>query len=189
MSDSVTEDLKVNSVMRDRKIYVIEEIDRDSMFKVAYYLDRLEEIDKGRKDGKKPDIEIVIDSYGGSIYNVLSVISKIESLIEKGYNIITTVTSVAMSAGSLLSLCGSQRRALRYSRIMFHSVAGGSGGKHQELDDDLEEINSIWQLVKQIITSKTLITDEQLEDIKYRKHDWFMWSDEALKLNVIDEII
>lgn len=189
MADQVTEELKINSVLRDRKIYVAEEIDRDSMFKAVYYLDRLEALDKKRNDKKKPNIEIVIDSYGGSVYNALSLISKMESLIEKGYNIITTVTSVAMSAGSLISLCGSERRALKYSRLMFHSVAGGSGGKHQELDDDLEEISAIWKLVKEIITSKTLITDEQLEDIKYRKHDWYMWSEEALKLKVIDKIL
>lgn len=189
MADNITEDLKINSVLRDRKIYIIEEIDRDSMFKAGYYLDRMEALDKKREDGKKPDIEIIIDSHGGAIYNALSLISKMESLIEKGYNIITTITSTAMSAGSLISICGSERQALRYSRIMFHSVAGGSGGLHQEILDDADEIEAIWKLVKKIITDKTLITEEQLEDIKYRKHDWFMWADEALELKVIDKIL
>ena len=76
--DKVVEDMKLSSALRDRRIFINETIDGDSMFKACYLLDRLVSIDK--QTNTKEDIEIVIDSYGGYIYHGLSLISKLESL-------------------------------------------------------------------------------------------------------------
>jgi len=39
--DKVIEEIKLNSFLRDRKVYINEEVDRDSMFKAVYFLDRI----------------------------------------------------------------------------------------------------------------------------------------------------
>jgi ATP-dependent Clp protease protease subunit len=59
----------------------------------------------------------------------------------------------------------------------------------QDMEESVEETKALWVRLKEIIIKYTNITDEQLEDIKSRKFDWFMWSEEALKLGVIDQII
>lgn len=186
--DRFAEEMKINSAMRDRRIFICEEVDRESMFKACYLLDRLVELDK-QSDGIKRDLEIVIDSYGGSVYSGLSLISKVESLKDAGYKIITTVNSVAMSMGFMFLLCGSERRALRHARIMCHQPSSGTWGTLQEQQEDIEETNMLWIRMKELIIKYTHITDEQLEDIKSRKYDWFMWSEQALELGVIDKII
>ena len=63
-------------------------------------------------------------------------------------------------------------------------------------DEFIPEINDInewfkrdWIKTKKIIIEKTKITDEQLEDMKARKLDWFMESNEALELGVATKII
>lgn len=186
--DRFIDEMKMNSALRDRRIFISEEVDRESMFKACYLLDRLVEIDKN--DKKKHDIEIVIDSYGGACYHGLALISKIESLREKGYKIITTVNSVAMSMGFMILLCGSVRRGLKHSRIMCHQPSSSIWyASLQEMEEDVQETSAIWERMKELIIKYTNITYEQLEDIKSRKFDWFMWSEEALKLGVIDQII
>jgi ATP-dependent Clp protease protease subunit len=185
--DRFAEEMKINSALRDRRIFISEEVDRESMFKACYLLDRLEELDK--RDEVKKDIEIIIDSYGGYIYHGLALISKILSLRDKGYKIITTVNSVAMSMGFMILLVGSERRGLRHSRIMCHQPNSGTWGTLQEMEESLEETTVLWNRMKELIIKHTDITDAQLEDIKLRKYDWFMWSEEALKLGVIDKII
>lgn len=187
MQDRIIQEMTINSPIRDRRIYLNDEIDRESIFKVIYWLDRLEMLDL--KTGKKNDIEIIIDSYGGSVYHTLSLISKIESLIAKGYNIITTVHSVAMSGGFFTLICGSERRALRHSRIMAHGISSGCFGSHQSMEEDMEETQSLWIRLKDITKSKTKISDEKLEELKKFKYDWFMWAETALELGVIDKII
>ena len=62
-SDRTIDEMRINSAFR-RKIYLCEEIDRESIFKVIYYLDRLKELDA--KSGTKEPIEIVLDTYGGN---------------------------------------------------------------------------------------------------------------------------
>ncbi|WP_025912054.1 ClpP family protease [Priestia flexa] len=185
--DRILEEMKVNAALRDRRIFINEEIDRESMFKACYLLDRLVELDK--KSATKESIEFVIDSYGGHIYHGLSLISKMESLRKQGYEIITTVNSVAMSMAFMILLCGSKRCGLEHSRIMCHQPSSGTWGTLQEMEESLEETVELWNRMKELIIKYTKITDEQLEDIKTRKYDWFMWSNEALKLGVIDEII
>jgi ATP-dependent Clp protease protease subunit len=185
--DRFAEEMKINSALRDRRIFISEEVDRESMFKACYLLDRLEELDK--RDEVKKDIEIIIDSYGGYIYHGLALISKILSLRDKGYKIITTVNSVAMSMGFMILLVGSERRGLKHSRVMCHQPNSGTWGTLQEMEESLEETTVLWNRMKELIIKHTDITDAQLEDIKLRKYDWFMWPEEALKLGVIDTII
>lgn len=185
--DRFLDEMKMNAAMRDRRIFVNEEINENSMFKACYLLDRLVQLDK--VEGTKKDIEIILDSYGGYIYHGLALISKIESLREKGYKIITTVNSVAMSMGFMILLCGSERRGLKHSRIMCHQPSSASWGSLQDMEESVEETQALWTRMKELIIKYTHITDSQLEDIKSRKFDWFMWSDEALKLGVIDKII
>jgi ATP-dependent Clp protease, protease subunit len=185
--DRFLEEMKINSALRDRRIFISEEVDRESMFKACYLLDRLVELDE--RDGNKKDIEIIIDSYGGYIYHGLALISKIESLREVGYKIITTVNSVAMSMGFMILLVGSERRGLKHSRIMCHQPSSASWGTLQDMEESVEETVELWKRMKELIIKYTNITNEQLEDIKSRKYDWFMWSEDAVKLGVIDSII
>lgn len=186
--DRFLEDMKINSALRDRRIFINEDVSGDSMFKACYLLDRLVEIDKSSGEGK-PDIEIVSDTFGGSCYAGLSLISKMESLKEQGYKIITTSNSVSMSMGFMILICGSERRALRHSRIMCHQPSSATWGSLQDQEESVEETLAIWNRMKELIIKYTNITDGQLEDIKSRKYDWFMWSEEAIKLGVIDNII
>lgn len=185
--DRFLEEMKMNAAMRDRRIFISDEVDRESMFKACYLLDRLEELDKS--SGEKKAIEIIIDSYGGYIYHGLALISKILSMREKGYKIITTVNSVAMSMGFMILLCGSERRGLKHSRIMCHQPSSASWGTLQDMEESVEETLSLWNRLKDLIIRYTNITEEQLEDIKSRKYDWFMWSEKAKELGVIDTIL
>jgi ATP-dependent Clp protease protease subunit len=72
---------------------------------------------------------------------------------------------------------------------MCHQPSSASWGTLQDMEEGVEETLSLWNRLKDLIIKYTNITDEQLEDIKSRKFDWFMWSEEALKLGVIDQII
>lgn len=186
-TDKVIEDMKLSSALRDRRIFINDNIDSDSMFKACYLLDRIISIDS--QSDTKDDIEIIIDSYGGYIYHGLSLISKIESLKEDGYRIITTINSVAMSMGFMIAICSSHRRALRHSRIMCHQPSSACWNSLQDMEEGVEETQKLWIRMKELIIKYTKITNEQLEDIKTRKYDWYLWSEEALELGIIDKII
>lgn len=187
--DRTIDEMIINSALRDRRIFLNAEVDRDSIFKVMYFMDRIKTLDEQSNDEELKPIEIIIDSYGGFIYHGLALISKIEQFKSLGYKIITTVHSVAMSMGFMILIVGSERRSLKYSRILCHQPSSSTWGTLQDMEDDVEETKELWNKMKEIIINYTKITDKQLEDIKIRKHDWSMWAEEALELGVVDAII
>jgi ATP-dependent Clp protease protease subunit len=182
----IIEEMKISAAVRDRRIYISDDINSNSMFKTMYLINRIIDVDK-RSNSKEP-IEIIVDSFGGFIYQGLALVGLIEKLKDEGYKIITTVQSIAMSMGFILLIVGSERRALRHARIMCHQPNSATWGTLQEQEESVEETNQLWIRLKNIIKKYTKITDSELEDIKSRKYDWFMWADVALEKGVIDYI-
>ena len=190
--DRTIEEIKINNVLRNRTIYLNDEINSDAMFKFCYYLSRIEEIDikNGISKDKLEPIYIVGTSYGGSIYDGLAGISKLEYLIEqKGYKIITTIQGYAMSMCQAIMIVATERRAYNHSRIMIHQPSSGTYGKLKDMEEDIEETLQLWIKMKEIIKKYSNMTESQLEEIKKSKEDKFMWSQEALELGIIDIIL
>ena len=72
---------------------------------------------------------------------------------------------------------------------MCHQISTGGYGTIQDLKEGQEESERLWKVFKQIIIKNTKITDEQLENIRTRKFDWYMDAETAFELGVIDEIV
>ena len=185
--DRIIEEIKINNVLRNRRIYFNEEVTSDSMFKFCYFLDRIVESDKNKKD--KLPIHIFYTSYGGSVYDGLMGVGKLESLMGQGYKIISTTQGYGMSMGQLLPMIATERRATKHSRIMIHQPSSGTWGKLKDMEEDVEETLELWNEMKRLITKYSKVTDEYLEEIKKSKTDKFMWETEALNLGMIDKII
>lgn len=187
VQESLAMEMRLSSALKRRKIYLSDEVNRESIFEVLYFLDRIQQIDE--KLGTKEPIEIVCESYGGTIYHGLSLISRILELRDLGYHIISTVPSVGMSMGFMIPIVASERRIYRYATLMCHQPSSATWGKLQDQQEDVEETLRLWNILKEIICKYTKITDEQLEDIKTRKYDWYITPHQALELGCVDKII
>ena len=185
--DPVIKEMEVNYVLKQRVIPLYDEVTRESVFKCLYWIDKLVALDKIK--GTKESIEIQIDSYGGYVYHGLSLISRIKSLIAEGYEVIGICAGVAMSMGSAILMACSTRKMYKYGTILIHQVSSGVMGEVQTLKEELEESQRLWRLLQDLIIQDTKITQVQLDDITTRKFDWILNSEQALALNVIDQIL
>ena len=70
-----------------------------------------------------------------------------------------------------------------------NSVGGGAFGKSKDMEEELVEMLRLQKQVEEITLEQTGITAKKLERIYKAKKDWYMNSNEAIKLKVIDEII
>jgi len=135
----------------------------------------------------KPDpIKIYIDSYGGAVYQcfgLLSVIERSETPIH------TIVTGCAMSCGFLLLISGHKRFAHKMSTPLYHQVSTGFFGKVQDMKEKVEEAKRLQEQIEEYTKEKTKIGKKKLKKILENKIDWYMTSEEALELGVIDEIL
>jgi ATP-dependent Clp protease protease subunit len=185
--DNIVEEMKVTSATRHRTIYMSETVTDDSCFKLNYYLDRIARIDK--IEGKKEPITIVVSSFGGSLYDALSVISRIERMIEDGYEIVSIIDGYSMSAGSAISQVCSKRYARRYSTILYHQLSSYTAGTLAEMSVQHKENERLWELMKEITKKHTKMTDEYLDNIFNANKDVYLTPQQALELGVIDEIL
>jgi ATP-dependent Clp protease protease subunit len=131
-------------------------------------------------------IQVYIDSYGGYVYQCFGLLSVME---RSQTPIHTIVTGCAMSAGFMILISGHKRFAHKLSTPLYHQVSSGAVGTVKEMEEKLEESKRLQKQLEDIVKEKTDITKKRLREIFDTKKDWYMTSEEALELNVVDEIL
>lgn len=185
--DNVYNEMLVQSVLKDRKIWFNTEVDEVSCTKAIYYLEKLEKIDIINK--KKDKIVLIMNSPGGLCYQGLMLISKIESMVKSGYEIETITGGMSASMSFLIGLCGSYRKAYKYSTFLCHQPSGGNIGSALQIKRLSDELDRLWLISKEIIQCHTSMSDELLNKIYETDNDLIIDSKMALELNIVDEII
>jgi ATP-dependent Clp protease protease subunit len=94
-----------------------------------------------------------------------------------------------MSAGFMILICGHKRFAHKLSTPLYHQVSSGAIGTAKEIEEKVVEIKRLQNQLESVVKEKTNISKKKLKDIFNTQKDWYMTADEALELNVIDEIL
>ena len=136
-------------------------------------------------DAKK-DIQIYVNSPGGSVYAGLGIYDTIQYIQP---DVATICTGMAASMGAVLLCAGAEgkRTALKHSRVMIHQPLGGAQGQASDMEITLKEIQ---KLKKELYT---IIADHSKQD--YDKvwadsdRDYWMTSTEAKEYGMIDEVL
>lgn len=131
-------------------------------------------------------IKIYIDSYGGYVYQCFGLLSVME---RSQTPIHTIVTGCAMSCGFMMLICGHKRFAHKLSTPLYHQVSSGAWGTVKELEESVQESKRLQKTLESIVKDKTDISKKKLREILETKKDWYMTAEEALELNVVDEIL
>lgn len=137
-------------------------------------------------DFKRKPIKLILNSYGGSIYDGLGIVSVIE---QSKTPIHTYVYGYAMSMGFIIGAIGHKRFASKHATFMYHQMSSGVDGSLEDIKQSMEQKYKMEIIIDEILLSKTKIRRSELDDVKKLKQDWFLSSDEALKLGVFDELI
>lgn len=131
-------------------------------------------------------IKIYVDSYGGYVYQCLGLLSIIKT---SKVPVHTYVTGCAMSCGFLIAIAGHYRYGYQKSTFLYHQVSSGTFGKAKDMEEDIIETLRLQKMIEDHTIECTKITAKKLERVYKGKRDWYIESDEALKLKVIDEVI
>ena len=139
----------------------------------------------GLKYERKP-IKIMIDSYGGYVYQCMGLLGIMEKSVTPVH---TYATGAAMSCGFMILISGHKRFAYRHATPMYHQVSTGFWGKTQDMEESYKETKRLQQKFENITLESTKISKTKLKDILKTKQDWYMDAKEALSHGVIDKII
>jgi len=132
-------------------------------------------------------IEVIFNSGGGSVIDGFELFDFLVDLGNNGHEVITGCTGMAASMAGILVQAGTQRWMSRESWYMIHRAAFGAMGKTFDIEDTVEWIKRIEARILQIFVGRSNIPLNTLKR-KWERKDWWIDSDEALELGLVDEI-
>jgi ATP-dependent Clp protease protease subunit len=171
-----------NILLESRRIFFFDAVDNNSAYEAIRKIWYLELTNPG-----KP-IVFIINSPGGSVDSGFAVWDQAKMISSP---IITLVSGLAASMGSVLSLCAApgKRYATPYARIMIHqpSISGQIMGQATDLDIQAKEIIKTKNLLTDLYVEKTGKPREEIS--KALDRDTWMSAKEALDFGLLDKII
>lgn len=132
-------------------------------------------------------IPVVIDSYGGQVYSLMSMMATIRS---STLPVATIAEGKAMSCGAVLLSCGAP--GMRFmdpdATVMIHDVASGQWGKNEEVKASAAETDRLNKKIFQIMARNCGKPDDYfLKEIHDRGHaDWFLEANECKEIGLVD---
>jgi ATP-dependent Clp endopeptidase proteolytic subunit ClpP len=135
------------------------------------------------------DIEIVFTSPGGSVIDGFVLFDFVRGLSAAGHNITVGVLGMAASMAGILLQMGDHRWVGKEGWVMIHRAAFGAQGKTFEIEDEVEWVRRVEARILNIFVTRSggLLTAAKIKRNWDRK-DWWLTSDEALSLGVVDEV-
>ena len=134
-------------------------------------------------------IPIVIDSYGGQVYSLMSMISEIKN---SDIPVATIVESKAMSCGAVLFTFGEEghRYMAPDATVMIHDVSSGGKGKIEELKADVKEADRLDEKIFKMMAQNCGKKDDYFKKKVFnKKHaDWYLDADECKKNNICNHV-
>lgn len=188
IAPNIIEERQLNAVsmdvfsrlMMDRIIFLGVPIYDDVANIVQAQLLFLESVDSQK------DIQIYINSPGGSIYAGLGIYDTMQYI---GPSIATICTGIAASMAAVLLCAGEpkKRSALTHSRIMIHQPMGGTSGQASDIEIEAREIAKMKKELYEIIANHSNQPFDKVWSDSDR--DYWMTSQEAKDYGMIDEIL
>jgi ATP-dependent Clp protease protease subunit len=137
----------------------------------------------------EPGVPIIvyIDSYGGSLDSLNSMLETIEQIASP---IVTVCMGKAMSCGAVLLAAGDHRFCGRSSRVMIHQATGGDYGPIESLQKNVDECKRMNETFMAFLAKRCDKSLDQLKKIikDNDSRDLYLNADECKKFGIVDFI-
>ena len=134
-------------------------------------------------------IPVVIDSYGGQVYSLMSMVAAIKAA---ELPVATIVEGKAMSCGAVLFSFGEE--GLRFmdpdATVMIHDVSSMDFGKVEELKASAAEADRLNEKIYTMMARNCGKKDDYfMKIVDKKKHaDWFLDAEEAKRHNLANQL-
>ncbi len=139
--------------------------------------------------GSTGDIVLIIDSPGGDVAAMFSIIDLLNSVPNK---VITINMGMAGSCASNLFVLGDKRYMTKHAKFFFHSpafLANEALLNLKALKDDIKTLEDICAHFENSLTSRTSIPKDLIKEGIATSDGIVLNSDECIKYKVTDEIL
>jgi ATP-dependent Clp protease protease subunit len=167
-------------LLNDRVVFLGGQVDEESANLIVAQLVHLE------SDDPDKDIQLYINSPGGSIYAGLAIYDTMQFIRP---DVQTICYGIAMSMGSLLLAGGApgKRSALPNSRILIHQPSGGFEGQSTDIEIHAREVLALRARIDEIYAKHS---GQELQRVHAdMERDRFFTGAEAVAYGLVDRVI
>jgi len=139
-----------------------------------------------QNEDPKKDIQIYINSPGGSVYDGMAIYDTIKH-IKNDVSTVGIGLQASMGAFLLSSGTKGKRFLLPHAKVMIHQPSSGTRGKVSDMEIDLKESLKVRELLNEILAKNTGQKLSKVE--KDVDRDYWMTADEAVAYGIVDKVI
>ena len=166
------------------RVYWLEgEVCEDTLELVKVIM-RCNKEDEGLSPENRRPVRIFIDTCGGDVQVMWSLINAIKISKTPVY---TIVLCDALSAGAHILASGHKRFAMPGATILIHSGGVGYRGTVEQVESAKKYYDVLSKRVNDMLISEIKITQKDLK--RKGAADWYISPEEALELGIIDAIV
>ena len=133
------------------------------------------------------DIEIIFNSPGGSVIDGMALYDYFQTLRRAGHKLTTVTYGMAASMAGILLQAGDVRVIGAESYVLIHEISTMAIGKIGDLEDVVEFCKKIQKRVIDIFATRSNKPASYFEK-HWRRKDWWLSSDECVKIGIVDEV-
>ena len=138
----------------------------------------------------QPVVPVIIDSYGGQVYSLMSMISDIQ---HSKIPVATIVQGKAMSCGAILFSFGAEGKRFMDpdATLMIHDVSSMSWGKVEEVKVSAEETDRLNKKIYHMMAENCGQHEEYFLEIVHEKGhaDWFLDAKECKEHKLANHLL
>lgn len=137
---------------------------------------------------EKLDIKIYINSEGGGVTDGFILYDFIRILVANEHKITTIALGMAASMAGVILQAGSTRVMGEQAILLIHEADFNVGGNMGQVEDVVTLIKKLQSQILEIFSKRSgKITVEAITE-KWTRKNWWLTSDEALTLGIVDEV-
>lgn len=169
------------------RIITLGEVTDESACEVIGLIHEINREDGNKDVDKREVIKLIINSFGGSVYEGMGIIDTIETSLTP---IHTYIYGNAMSMAFAIATCGHYRYAGKRATFMYHELSWSTNQEKLKFhEQEVRESKRIWAEYDNIIVENTKIPLKILQKTVKEQREWYMTAAEALELGIIDEVL
>ncbi len=129
-------------------------------------------------------VNLYIQSYGGKVLETFGMVDFIRGL---DVPVTSVINGYSASSATLISVSCHKRKMTKNSLMLLHQLSANSSGKYGDLVGQMENLDVMMGLIKDIYMSNSKMSEDELTDIL--SHDRWLLPTQCLKFGIVDEII
>ena len=131
-------------------------------------------------------IEVIFNSPGGAVIPGMALFDYLLSL-RANHHLTTVALGHAASMAGILLQAGTERVMGKEAWLLIHEISFMAVGKIGDVEDTTDWAKRICERVVQIFADRSKLSAKQIES-RWKRKDWWLSSDECLKLGFVDAV-